>query len=113
MAIKKADPVRLHVKTGDTVKVLAGDEKGKIGVIKSVNRVTQRIIVDGLNLVTKHNKPSAKSPQGGITKIESSIHVSNVQAIDPQTGEKVRKGAAAAAVPAPKAKASRATAKTA
>ena len=113
MAIKKVDPVQLHVKAGDTVKVIAGDEKGKTGVIKSVNRVTQRIIVDGLNLVTKHNKPSAKSPQGGITKIESSIHVSNVQAVDPQTGEKVRKGATAAATPAPRARASRPTAQTA
>ena len=93
--------------------MIAGDEKGKTGVIKSVNRVTQRIIVDGLNLVTKHNKPSAKSPQGGITKIESSIHVSNVQAIDPKTGEKVRKGAASAAAPAAASSTKRATAKTA
>ena len=82
MAIKKADPVQLHVKSGDTVKVIAGDEKGKSGVIKSVNRVTQRVIVEGLNLVTKHNKPSAKSPQGGITKIESPMHVSNVKKVD-------------------------------
>ncbi len=113
MAIKKADPVKLHVKSGDTVKVISGDEKGKTGVIKSVNRVTQRIIVDGLNLVTKHNKPSAKSPQGSITKIESSIHVSNVQAIDPKTGEKVRKGAASAAAPAAASSPKRSTAKTA
>ena len=82
MAIKKADPVQLHVKSGDTVKVIAGDEKGKSGVIKSVNRVTQRVTVEGLNLVTKHNKPSAKSPQGGITKIESPMHVSNVKKVD-------------------------------
>ena len=83
MATKtKAQPVKLHVKTGDTVKVIAGDERGKTGVIKSVNRTTQRVIVDGLNLVTKHNKPSAKNPQGGITKIEAGIHVSNVKAVD-------------------------------
>ena len=82
MAIKKADPVQLHVKSGDTVKVIAGDERGKTGLIKSVNRVTQRVIVEGLNLVTKHNKPSAKSPQGGITKIESPMHVSNVKKVD-------------------------------
>ena len=82
MAIKKADPVQLHVKTGDTVKVIAGDDRGKTGVIKSVNRVTQRVTVEGLNLVTKHNKPSAKSPQGGITKIESPMHVSNVKKVD-------------------------------
>ncbi|AMJ67095.1 50S ribosomal protein L24 [Hymenobacter sp. PAMC 26628] len=91
MAINKELPVKLHVKSGDTVKVIAGDERGKTGVIKSVNRVTQRVIVDGLNLVTKHNKPSAKSPQGGITKMEAPMHVSNVQAIDPKTGDRVRK----------------------
>jgi len=85
MAIKKAEPAKLHVKSGDTVKVIAGDEKGKTGVIKSVNRITQRVIVEGLNLVTKHNKPSAKSPQGGITKMEAPMHVSNVKAIDPKT----------------------------
>ncbi|MBD2714436.1 50S ribosomal protein L24 [Hymenobacter sp. BT646] len=72
----------MHVKSGDTVQVIAGDDKGKTGVIKSVNRSTQRVIVEGLNLVTKHNKPSAKNPQGGITKIEAGIHVSNVKAID-------------------------------
>ena len=83
MATKtKAAPAKLHVKTGDTVMVIAGDEKGKSGVIKSVNRSTQRVIVEGLNLVTKHNKPSAKNPQGGITKIEAGIHVSNVKAVD-------------------------------
>ena len=83
MATKlKAAPVQLHVKTGDNVLVIAGDEKGKRGVIKSVNRSTQRVIVEGLNLVTKHNKPSAKNPQGGITKIESPMHVSNVKKVD-------------------------------
>ena len=82
MATKtKATPAKLHVKTGDTVLVIAGDEKGKTGKIKSVNRSTQHVIVEGLNLATKHNKPSAKNPQGGITKIEAPIHVSNVQPI--------------------------------
>ena len=83
MATKaKAPVVHLHVKSGDTVKVIAGDERGKTGTIKSVNRSTQRVIIEGLNLVTKHNKPSAKNPQGGITKIESPIHVSNVKKVD-------------------------------
>ena len=86
MATKqKAAPVQLHVKTGDNVLVIAGDEKGKRGTIKSVNRSTQRVIVEGLNLVTKHNKPSAKNPQGGITKIEAPIHVSNVKKVDSAT----------------------------
>lgn len=115
MATKvKALPVKLHVKTGDTVKVIAGDERGKTGIIKSVNRSTQRVVVDGLNLVTKHNKPSARSPQGGITKMEAPIHVSNVQAINPTTGERVRKSAATASAPATApATSKRATAKTA
>ena len=83
MATKaKAPVVQLHVKSGDLVKVIAGDERGKTGTIKSVNRSTQRVIVEGLNLVTKHNKPSAKNPQGGITKIESPMHVSNVEKVD-------------------------------
>ncbi|GAB3234028.1 hypothetical protein GCM10027346_22580 [Hymenobacter seoulensis] len=83
MATKtKATPAKLHVKTGDTVLVIAGDEKGKTGTIKSVNRSTQRVIVEGLNLATKHNKPSAKNPQGGITKIEAPIHVSNVKRVE-------------------------------
>ena len=73
---------KLHVKTGDTVKVIAGDEKGKTGKITSVDTATSRVIVEGLNLVTKHNKPSAKNPQGGITKIESPMHVSNVTKVD-------------------------------
>ncbi len=81
----KAPAVNLHVKSGDLVQVIAGDEKGKTGTIKSVNRSTQRIIIEGLNLVTKHNKPSAKNPQGGITKIESSIHVSNVKKVESAT----------------------------
>ena len=86
MAIKtKAQPVKLHVKTGDIVKVISGDERGKTGVIKSVNRSTQRVVVEGLNLVTKHNKPSVKNPQGGITRIEGSIHVSNVKPLDLKT----------------------------
>jgi large subunit ribosomal protein L24 len=78
---KEAKPAKLHVKTGDTVLVIAGDERGKTGTIKSVNRQTQRVIIEGLNLVTKHSKPSAKNPQGGITKIESPIHVSNVKLV--------------------------------
>jgi len=83
MATKaKAPVVQLHVKSGDLVKVIAGDERGKTGTIKSVNRSTQRVIVEGLNLVTKHNKPSAKNPQGGITKIERPMHVSNVKKVD-------------------------------
>ncbi|WP_187264219.1 50S ribosomal protein L24 [Pontibacter beigongshangensis] len=78
---------KLHVKTGDTVKVIAGDERGKTGRIVSVNIEKQKVVIEGLNLVTKHNKPSAKNPQGGISKVEAPIHVSNVAIVDPKSGE--------------------------
>ncbi|KAC2917018.1 hypothetical protein FH972_027189 [Carpinus fangiana] len=77
-------------------EVIAGDERGKTGTIKSVNRSTQRVIVEGLNLVTKHNKPSAKNPQGGITKIESPMHVSNVKKVPRITKICINRGIGAA-----------------
>jgi large subunit ribosomal protein L24 len=83
---------KLHVKTGDTVKVIAGDEKGKTGKITSVDTATSRVIVEGLNLVTKHNKPSAKSPQGGIEKKEAGINSSNVMLIEGKKGVATRTG---------------------
>jgi large subunit ribosomal protein L24 len=81
---------KLHVKTGDTVKVIAGNEKGKIGRIVSVNTSSNRIVVEGLNMVTKHIKPSAKSPNGGIQQQEAPIHVSNVMLLE--GGKPVRTG---------------------
>ena len=83
---------KLHVKTGDTVKVIAGDERGKTGRITAVNIEKQKVTIEGLNLVTKHSKPSAKNPQGGITKIEAPIHASNVALVDPKSGETTRVG---------------------
>jgi len=81
---------KLHVKTGDTVKVIAGDERGKTGRITSVITDKNKVVVEGLNLVTKHTKPSAKNPQGGISKVEAPIHASNVALVDAKTGEKVK-----------------------
>ncbi|EMS33223.1 LSU ribosomal protein L24p (L26e) [Mariniradius saccharolyticus AK6] len=83
---------KLHVRSGDTVKVIAGDDKGKSGKILSVDLEKRRAIVEGLNLVTKHVKPSASSPQGGIQKKEAPIHVSNLMLVDPKTGEATRTG---------------------
>lgn len=83
---------KLHIRTGDTVKVIAGDDKGKSGKILSVDLQKRRAIVEGLNLVTKHVKPSASSPQGGIQKKEAPIHVSNLMLVDPKTGEATRTG---------------------
>jgi len=73
---------KLHVKTGDTVKVIAGNEKGKTGRIVSVITKSNKVIVEGLNMVTKHNKPTAKTPNGGITQKEAPIHVSNVMLVE-------------------------------
>lgn len=74
--------MKLHIKKGDTVKVLAGDDKGKQGKILLVNVEKQRATVEGLNLVSKHTKPNAKNPQGGIIKQESPIHISNLMFVD-------------------------------
>ena len=83
---------KLHIKTGDTVKVISGNDKGKTGKILSVNLQKGRAIVEGLNMVTKHVKPTASNPQGGIEKKEASIHVSNLMLVDPKTGEATRTG---------------------
>ena len=83
---------KLHIKTGDTVKVLSGDDKGKTGKVLSVNLQKRRAIVEGLNMVTKHVKPTAANPQGGIEKKEASMHVSNLMLVDPKTGEATRIG---------------------
>ncbi|EJF10854.1 50S ribosomal protein L24 [Pontibacter sp. FD36] len=83
---------KLHVKTGDTVKVIAGDDRGKTGRITAVNIEKQRVTVEGINMVTKHAKPSAKNPQGGISKMEAPIHASNVALVDPKSGETTKAG---------------------
>ncbi len=73
---------RLKVKKGDLVVVTAGDNKGKQGRIVEVNRDKDRVVVEGVNLVKKHRKPSAQNPQGGIESIAAGINVSNVKLID-------------------------------
>lgn len=83
---------KLHIKKGDTVYVNAGEEKGKTGKVLRVIVEKQRAIVEGLNMVSKHTKPNAKYPQGGIVKVEASIHISNLNPIDPKTGKPTRVG---------------------
>lgn len=83
---------KLHIRRGDTVKVLAGDDKGKEGKVLEVNREKRRALVEGVNMMTKHSKPSAGKPEGGITKVESFIHVSNLMLIDPASGKPTRVG---------------------
>jgi len=73
---------KLHIKRGDTVKVIAGDFRGKTGTVKSVDVAGNKAIVEGLNLVTKHTKPTATNPNGGIVKKEAPIHASNLMVVD-------------------------------
>lgn len=82
----------MHVKKGDTVKVITGKDKGKQGVILEAFPKKERVIVEGVNIVKKHAKPSQDNPQGGIINKEAPIHVSNVMPIDPKTGEPTRVG---------------------
>jgi len=83
---------KLHIKKGDTVFVNAGESKGQQGRVLEVIRKTDRAIVEGINLVSKHTKPNAKSPQGGIIKKEASVHISNLMLVDPSTGKPTRIG---------------------
>ena len=72
---------KLHIKKGDTVYINAGDDKGKTGRVLAVYVEKKRAIVEGANMVSKHTKPNAKSPQGGIIKKEASIHISNLNVV--------------------------------
>ncbi|MBQ7518428.1 MAG: 50S ribosomal protein L24 [Bacteroidales bacterium] len=81
---------KLHIKKGDTVYVNAGNDKGKTGKVLEVIPAKDRAIVEGVNIVSKSTKPNAKHPQGGIIKQEASIHISNLQLIDPKSGKPTR-----------------------
>jgi large subunit ribosomal protein L24 len=74
--------IKLHIKKGDQVKVIAGDSKGKTGTVISVSPTNLTAIVEGLNIVSRHIKPSATNPSGSIVKKEAPIHVSNLQFVD-------------------------------
>ncbi|MEC4114440.1 50S ribosomal protein L24 [Myroides pelagicus] len=82
--------IKLKIKTGDTVRVIAGDHKGQEGKIVRVLREKNKAIVEGLNIISKHVKPSATNPQGGIVKKEAPIHISNLAIIDPKSNEATR-----------------------
>ena len=81
---------KLHIKKDDTVIVLAGEDKGKTGKVLKVLVDKNRAIVEGINIVSKSAKPSAKNPQGVIVKQEASIHISNLSLIDPKSGKATR-----------------------
>ena len=81
---------KIHIKKGDTVYVLAGEDKGKTGRVLAVLRDKNRAIVEAVNIVTKATKPSAQYPQGGLVKKEAPIHISNINLVDPKTGKPTR-----------------------
>lgn len=83
---------KLHIRRGDTVKVIAGDDKGKSGKVLEVILDKQKAIVEGVNIITKHTKPSAGKPEGGIKKVEAPVHVSNLMLVDPASGKTTRVG---------------------
>lgn len=82
----------MHVKKGDKVQVITGKDKGKQGVILQAYPKQERVIVEGINIVKKHSKPSQMNPQGGIIEMEAPIHVSNVMPLDPDSNEPTRVG---------------------
>lgn len=83
---------KLHIKKGDTVIVLSGDDKGKKARVLEVMPLEQRAIVEGVAIVSRHTKPDAKNTQGGIVKKEASIHISKLSQIDPKSGKATRIG---------------------
>ncbi len=83
---------KLKIKVGDTVRIITGDHKGVEGKVLRVDKEKNKAIIEGANLVSKHEKPSAKNPQGGITKKEAPVHISNLSLIDAKTGNATRVG---------------------
>ena len=83
---------KLHIKKGDEVIILAGKDKGQKGKVLKVFVKEERVLVEGVNMVSKSAKPSAKNPQGGIVKQEAPIHISNLNPVDPKTGKGTRIG---------------------
>jgi large subunit ribosomal protein L24 len=83
---------KIHIKKGDTVKVMSGNDKGKTGKVLEVITAKYRAIVEGANMITKHVKPSADKPEGGIENTEAGIHISNLMIVDPASGETTRIG---------------------
>jgi large subunit ribosomal protein L24 len=83
---------KLKIRKGDLVKVIAGDAKGSQGKVTEVLVAENRAIVEGVNMVSKHTKPNAANPNGGIVKQEAPIHISNLMLVDPKSGQTTRVG---------------------
>lgn len=82
--------MKFRIKQGDKVRVITGDHKGSEGKVLKVLRDANKAVVEGVNTVSKHEKPSARNPQGGIVEKEAPIHLSNLSLIDPKSGEATR-----------------------
>jgi large subunit ribosomal protein L24 len=89
---KNTKPAKLKIRKGDLVKVIAGDSKGSQGKIVEIIIDKNRAIVEGANMVSKHTKPNAANPNGGIVKQEAAIHISNLALVEPSTGKTTRVG---------------------
>ena len=83
---------KFHIKKGDTVKVLSGNAKGQSAKVVQIFPKKNKALVEGINMVTKHVKPSAQSPEGGRNEQEAPIHISNLMLVDPATGDPARIG---------------------
>ncbi|WP_438961641.1 50S ribosomal protein L24 [Nonlabens sp.] len=83
--------VKVKIKTGDKVRVLAGEHKGSEGVVTRIFKQKNKAIVEGVNMVSKHEKPSASNPQGGIKEVEAALNISNLSLID-KNGKTTRVG---------------------
>ncbi|MCU7557049.1 50S ribosomal protein L24 [Macrococcus capreoli] len=82
----------MHIKKGDKVIVITGKDKGKTGTVIEALPKKDRVVVEGVNIVKKHQKPTQMNPEGGIVEFEAAIHVSNVMLIDPKTNKPTRVG---------------------
>ena len=89
---RQASKPKFKIRKGDQVKVIAGDAKGATGKITEIIVAKSRALVEGVNMVSKHTKPNAANPNGGIIKKEAAIHISNLALVDPKTGETTRVG---------------------
>lgn len=92
MATVKTKQAKLKIRKGDTVEVIAGESKGVKGLVLEIDVENTRATVEGANIVSKHTKPNATNPNGGIIKKEAPIHISNLALIDPKSGKKTRVG---------------------
>ena len=87
---QNSERVKIHVTTGDTVKVVRGDDKGHVGKVIRVYRKTGRVVVEGANIVKRHRKARSAEDQGGIVDFPAPIHASNVMLLDPKSGNPTR-----------------------